>query len=71
MVRNLNARYVGGLSAASLKLAGGYGYSPPKADIAMAHNSGRAVAETGRLAAGTYCVVAAALLDLSPGEYLG
>lgn len=56
MVGNLNAQYVGGLSAGSLKLTGGYGYSPPNADIAMAHNSGRVVAETGRLPAGTYYV---------------
>jgi hypothetical protein len=71
MVRNLNSQYVGGLSAASLKLAGGSGYSPPNADIQLAHNSGRVVAETGRLPAGTYYVMAAALIDLSPGDFLG
>jgi hypothetical protein len=71
MVRNLNAQYVGGLSAASLKLTGGYGYSPPNADVQLAHNSGRPVAETGRLPAGTYYVTATALIDVSPGDYQG
>jgi hypothetical protein len=71
MVRNLNAEDLGGLSAASLKLAGGSGYSPPNADIQLAHSSGRVVAETGRLPAGTYYVMAAALIDLSPGDFLG
>jgi hypothetical protein len=71
MVRNLNAQYVGGLSAGSLKLTGGSGFSPPNADIALLHNQGRVVAETGRLPAGTYYVTATALIDLTTGDYLG
>jgi hypothetical protein len=71
MVPNLNAQYVGGLGAASLKLTGGSGYSPPNSDIALAHNSGRVVAKTGKLPAGTYFVTATALIDVSPGDFQG
>src|SRR5580704_699066 len=71
MVPNLNAQYVGGLGEASLKLTGGSGYSPPNSDIALAHNSGRVVAKTGKLPAGTYFVTATALIDVSPGDFQG
>jgi hypothetical protein len=71
IVPNLNAQYVGGLGAASLKLTGGSGYSPPNSDIALAHNSGRVVAKTGKLPAGTYFVTATALIDVSPGDFQG
>jgi hypothetical protein len=71
MVRNLNAQYVGGLSAGTMRLSGGSGYSPPNSDIALAHNSGRVVAKTGKLPAGTYYVTATALINVSPGDYQG
>jgi hypothetical protein len=71
MVPSLNVQYVGGLSAGTIKLSGGSGYSPPNSDIALAHNSGRVVAKTGKLPAGTYLVTATALIDVSPGDYQG
>jgi hypothetical protein len=71
MVKNLNAQDVGGLSASSLKVSGGTGFAAPNADIALAHDSYRVVAKTGRLPAGTYFVTATALIDLTVGDYQG
>ncbi len=67
-VRNLNAEYLGGLSAASLKLTGGDGFTSPEADIALSHDVYTRVAETGSVAAGTYYVQASALVDLTVGD---
>jgi hypothetical protein len=71
MVRNLNAQYLGGLSAASLKLTGGDGFVAPNADVALTHNSFIEVAGTGHLPAGVYYVTATALIDLTTGDYEG
>jgi hypothetical protein len=67
-VRNLNAEYLGGLSAASLKLTGGDGFTSPEADIALSHDIYTQVAETGSVPAGTYYVQASALVDLTVGD---
>jgi hypothetical protein len=66
MVKNLNAQYVGGLSAASLQATGGDGITPPGAGIGL--TSGTVVAKTGPLQAGTYYVTATALLSVYPGN---
>jgi hypothetical protein len=71
MVKNLNAQYLGGLSAGDLKVTGGAGFAAPNADIALAHDTFRVVARTGRLAAGTYFVTATALIDLTAGDFQG
>src|SRR4029077_20228686 len=58
MVKNLNAQYLGGLSAASLKPTGGDGFDG--SNISIASNAFTQVATTGPLAAGTYFVTATA-----------
>jgi hypothetical protein len=67
-VRNLNAQYVRGLSAGSLRLSGGDGFTQPNADIALSHDTFTKVAGTGSLAAGIYYVQASALIDLTVGD---
>jgi hypothetical protein len=68
MVKNLNAQLVGGLSAASLKLSGGDGFTQPNADIAISGDIFTVVAATGQLKAGIYYVTASALVDLTTGD---
>jgi hypothetical protein len=68
MVSNLNAQFVGGLSAASLKLSGGEGFALPNADIQLNGDTVVQVAATGRLAGGTYYVTATALIDLTVND---
>jgi hypothetical protein len=58
MVKNLNAQYLGGLSAASLKPTGGDGFDG--SNISIPSNAFAQVATTGPLAAGTYFVTATA-----------
>jgi hypothetical protein len=67
-VKNLNSQYVGGLSAASLKTAGGTGSVAPNSDIQLGHDTFTKVARTGSIPAGTYYVQAAAEGDVSPGD---
>jgi hypothetical protein len=70
-VKNLNAEYVGGLSAGSLRMAGGDGFTGPNADIALSHDTFTGVAATGSLPAGIYYVHASALVDLTAGDTAG
>jgi hypothetical protein len=58
MVKNLNAQYLGGLSAASLKPTGGDGFN--SSNISIPSNAYAQVATTGPLPAGTYFVTATA-----------
>jgi hypothetical protein len=62
MVRNLNAQYLDGLSAASLVTTGGGGFQP---DGYVAPTGYTLVADTGALAAGVYYVTATAYLNLT------
>ncbi|HEY2505107.1 MAG TPA: hypothetical protein VGI58_01205 [Streptosporangiaceae bacterium] len=68
LVGNLNANYVGGLSAGSLKVTGGDGFTDPNADVALGHDNFTAITSTGRLPAGTYYVTATALISLTSGD---
>lgn len=71
MVKNLNAQYLGGLSASSVKFTGGDGFVAPNADVALEHNTNLPVAGTGPLPAGIYYVTATALIDLTAGDFAG
>jgi hypothetical protein len=62
LVRNLNAEYLGGHSAASLRTTGAAGFS---ADGYIATSGYTKVASTQPVAAGTYYVTAAAYVNLS------
>jgi hypothetical protein len=59
LVSNLNAQYVGGLTAPQLQTAGGDGFTAAKADVVL-NNFDQIVAKTGPLPAGTYYVTATA-----------
>jgi hypothetical protein len=67
MVKNLNAQYVGGLAAGSLRTTGGIGVTRTGANIHITGGSYTIVAATGNLPAGTYYVSATALVDLAAG----
>lgn len=69
MVKNLNAQYVGGLSAASLQVTGGDGFTPRGADTPFL--SYTKIAATGPLPAGTYYVTATALLNVNSSDHAG
>ena len=71
MVKNLNAQFVGGLSASSVKFTGGDGIAPPNSDVALNHSTNVPVAGTGPLPAGIYYVTATALIDLTVGDFAG
>lgn len=62
MVANLNANYLGGLSAVDLQPTGGDGFISPGTDTPLS-GSPTVVASTGALTAGTYYVTATALID--------
>lgn len=68
MVGNLNANYVGGLSAGSLKVTGGDGFTDPNADVPLGHDIFTTITSTGHLPAGTYYVTATAMVDLTVGD---
>jgi hypothetical protein len=68
VVGNLNANYVGGLSAASLKATGGDGFTDAQADKALDHDTFTTITSTGRLPAGAYYVTATALISLTSGD---
>ncbi len=70
-VKNLNAEYVGGLSATALRPSGGDGFAAPASDVALPPLAQVEVANTGSLAAGTYYVTASAELDLATGDPFG
>jgi hypothetical protein len=69
MVKNLNAQYVGGLSAASLQATGGDGFTPLGTNTPLL--SFTKIVSTGPLAAGTYYVTATALLHVVAGDNAG
>jgi hypothetical protein len=66
LVQNLNAQYVGGLSAGSLKATGGIGVTSINANIHISSDFS-VVASTGRLPTGLYYVTATALVDVAAG----
>ena len=66
MVKNLNAQYLGGLSAASLKPTGGDGFNG--SNISIPSNAYAQVATTGPLPAGTYFVTATAQVHVEAGN---
>jgi hypothetical protein len=66
MVRNLNAQYVGGLSASALKPTGSYGMDAEA--ISLPSTGYTEVATTGTLAAGTYYVTATAEINVEAGN---
>lgn len=62
MLHNLNAEYLGGHSAASLRTTGAGGFTP---DQYIAETGYTKVASTEPMASGTYYVTAAAYVDLA------
>ena len=66
MVKNLNAQFVGGLSASALQATGGDGYTTPSTDTPVLAPT--KVASTGPLAAGTYYVTGSALVEVAAGD---
>jgi hypothetical protein len=66
MVSNLNAQYVGGLTANGLA-TGGEGFTMPETNAPI-NNSLTVVASTGPLAAGTYYVTATAFISVASGD---
>jgi hypothetical protein len=67
MVKNLNAEYTGGLSAAQLQATGGDGFTSPGTGTGINRN-GQIVTGTGPLPAGTYYVTATAMVNVSQGD---
>jgi hypothetical protein len=68
LVPNLNANYLGGLSALDLQPTGGDGFTPSNTSISLdPAGSHVMVASTGALPAGTYYVTATALMSLPGG----
>jgi hypothetical protein len=70
MVKNLNAQYLGGLTATGLAVTGGEGFTAPATNTAI-NSTGAVVASTGKLRAGTYYVTATALLFIVSGDSFG
>lgn len=68
LVKNLNASMVGGLSPAGIKLSGGEGFLPVESNKMITDDVFTKVAGTPKLAAGTYYVVATALINLTTGD---
>jgi hypothetical protein len=66
LVKNLNAQYIGGLSAASLKPTGGDGFN--SSNISIPSDAYTQVATTGPLSAGTYFVTATAQVHVEAGN---
>ena len=67
MVANLNANYLGGLSASDLQPTGGDGFTAPGTDTPLS-GTPTMVASTGPLPPGTYYVTATAFLFLGQGN---
>jgi len=69
MVKNLNAQYLGGLTATRLAATGGEGFTEPNTAPAPISSAGpTVVASTGKLPAGTYYVTATAFLSIADGD---
>ncbi len=69
-VKNLNAQYVGGLSATQLAVTGGAGVTTFDSSVSIGQ-SPTAVAATGALRAGLYYVSATAELSINPSDVDG
>jgi hypothetical protein len=67
VVANLNANYLGGLSATDVQPTGGDGFTPYNTSIPLSTSPATVVASTGPLPAGTYYVTATALMFLGGG----
>lgn len=67
MVKNLNAEYLGGMTATGLAETGGEGSTAPNTDTPI-HNTPMLIASTGSLQAGTYYVSATAELFVAVGD---
>ena len=70
MVKNLNAHYLGGLTATGLAVTGGEGFTRNNTDTGISANQ-TVVASTGKLPAGTYYVSASATLTVATGDGFG
>jgi hypothetical protein len=70
MVKNLNAQFVGGLSATGLAVTGGQGFTRPGTNTLIS-NMPAVVARTGKLPVGTYYVTATAELNVTTGDGFG
>ncbi len=68
LVRNLNANFVGGLSATDLQPTGGDDFTRVDDGLTIPALAAVVAAETGKLAAGTYYVSATAMFDLATGN---
>ena len=68
LVKNLNASMVGGLATAGLKLSGGEGFLPVETNEMITSDVFTKVAGTPKLAAGTYYVIATALINVTTGD---
>ena len=68
LVKNLNAQYLGGLTATGLAVTGGEGFTPPATNTPISMTANDVVASTGKLPAGTYYVTATATLQVQNGD---
>jgi len=68
MVKNLNAQYLGGLTATGLAATGGEGVTAPGTNTPLSSNGPTVVARTGKLPTGTYYVIATANVSVAPGD---
>jgi hypothetical protein len=66
MVRNLNAQYIGGLSASAIKPVGGEGFTA--SNTSLPADVYTEVAATGLLSAGTYYATATAQVQVESGD---
>lgn len=71
MIKNLNAQYLGGLTATGLAETGGEGFTAPSGTGTPIDTKGEIVASTGKLPAGTYYVSATADLAVATGDIAG
>jgi len=69
-VKNLNAQFTGGLSAAQLQTTGGHDFRLPNSDIPIDGNP-KVIVSTNPLPAGIYFVTATALLNVASGDIGG
>ena len=70
MVKNLNAQYLGGVTATGLAVTGGEGVTAPGTNLTISA-AAEVVAGTGKLPAGTYYVTATADLSVASGDSFG
>ena len=68
MVKNLNAQYLGGMTAKGLAVAGGENFTAPNTNTHFSFTTPEAVASTQSLRAGTYYVTATASVTIAPGD---